>query len=282
MKRLRPVLTRARPDLTAALADKQAIELRHVMSMSTGLFYDFKPTDDPIYYGAPDRLKLAAETTPKRAPGEAFEYTDVNPILASATLGADAGMPLEKYAEGKLFHPMGMSHYAWERADDKGLVSSGWGLRLRAMDMAKVGQLVLNGGRWNGQQLVSQAAMRTLTAPTSAPWYGMYWWINDIVATEPEVHAMGFKGQFIVVLPQRNAVVVMTSMLPITGGLRESDNVLAIRKMVNEFVLPALDNPQHATPTPARQAALAAELRLAAQHRGQPGAPVDPTDQPKL
>jgi len=280
--RVAPWIERTHPNFHAALADKQAIELRHVMSMSTGLFYDFKPTDDPIYYGAPDRLKLAAETTPKRAPGEAFEYTDVNPILASATLGADAGMPLEKYAEGKLFHPMGMSHYAWERADDKGLVSSGWGLRLRAMDMAKVGQLVLNGGRWNGQQLVSQAAMRTLTAPTSAPWYGMYWWINDIVATEPEVHAMGFKGQFIVVLPQRNAVVVMTSMLPITGGLRESDNVLAIRKMVNEFVLPALDNPQHATPTPARQAALAAELRLAAQHRGQPGAPVDPTDQPKL
>lgn len=281
-EKIAPVLARVRPDLASALADKQAIELRHVMSMSTGLFYDFKPTDDPIYYGAPDRLKLAVETTPKRAPGEAFEYTDVNPILASATLGADAGMPLERYAEDTLFRPLGMSHFAWERADDKGLVSSGWGLRLRAMDMAKIGQLVLNGGRWNGRQLVSQAAMRTITAPTSAPWYGMYWWINDIVATEPEVHAMGFKGQFIVVLPQRNAVVVMTSMLPITGGLRESDNVLAIRKMVNEFVLPALDNPQHARPTPQRQAALEAELRLAAQQHGKPGAPVDPTDQPKL
>lgn len=281
-EKVAPILARARPDLEKALADKQAIELKHVLSMSTGLFYHFKPTDDPIYYGAPDRLKLAAETTPKVAPGTAFDYTDVNPILASATLGADAGMPLQDFAEARLFKPMGMTHYAWERADERGLVSSGWGLRLRAVDMAKLGQLVLTGGRWEGRQIVSQAWVRTMTAPTSAPWYGYYWWINDIVATEPETHAMGFKGQFIVVLPERNAVVVMTSMLPIEGGLRESQNVLAIRRMVNDYVLPALDNQAHAKPTPASRKALARELELASQHQGRAGAPADPTDTPKL
>lgn len=281
-EKIAPVLTQARPDLQQAFADKQSIELRHVLSMSTGLHYNFKPTDDPIYYGAPDRLKLAAETTPEKQPGQAFDYTDVNPILASATLGANAGMPLQAFAEQKLFKPMGMKHYAWERADDRGLVSSGWGLRLRAVDMAKVGMLVLSGGRWNGQQLVSQAWTRTMTAPASAPFYGLYWWINDIVATEPEVHAMGFKGQFIVVLPERNAVVVMTSMLPIEGGLRESKNVLAIRRLVNDFVLPALDNKDHATPSAERERALLAELERAAHTHGKPGAPVDPTDTPKL
>jgi CubicO group peptidase (beta-lactamase class C family) len=280
-EKIAPILTRVRPDLKDAFADKQAVELRHVLSMSSGLHYDFKPTDDPIYYGAPDRLKLAATTTVERPAGQSFDYTDVNPILASATLGADAGMPLQQYAEQTLFRPMGMSHYAWERADDRGLVSSGWGLRLRAVDMAKLGMLVLQGGRWNGQQLVSQAWVRTMTAPSSAPWYGLYWWINDIVSTEPEVHAMGFKGQFIVALPERNAVVVMTSMLPIEGGLRESKNVLAIRRMMNDFVLPALGNAAHATPTGAVRTALATELALAAQHRGRPGAPVDPTDEPK-
>jgi len=281
-EKVAPILVKARPDLKDAFANKQSIELRHVLSMSTGLHYNFKPTDDPIYYGAPDRLKLAAETTPQHPPGEAFDYTDVNPILASATLGADAGMPLQKFAEEKIFKPMGMTHYAWERADDKGLVSSGWGLRLRAVDMAKLGMLVLSGGRWNDRQIVSQAWARTMTAPSSAPWYGLYWWINDIVPTEPETHAMGFKGQFIVALPERNAVVVMTSMLPIEGGLRESKNVLAIRHMVKDFVLPALDNTAHAKPTPAARKALARELELAAQHQGKPGAPADPTDTPKL
>lgn len=281
-EKIAPILTRARPDLQAAFADKQAIELRHVLSMSTGLVYNFKPTDDPIYYGAPDRLKLAAETTPQGAPGAQFDYTDVNPILASATLGADAGMPLQQFAEERIFKPLGMTHYAWERADDKGLVSSGWGLRLRAVDMAKVGMLALSGGRWNGRQIVSQAWMRTMTAPSSAPFYGLYWWINDIVATEPEVHAMGFKGQFIVALPERNAVVVMTSMLPIDGGLRESKNVLEIRRMVRDYVLPALDNPRHVTASPAASRALRHELELAERSQGRPGAPVDPTDSPKL
>jgi CubicO group peptidase (beta-lactamase class C family) len=281
-EKVAPILSRVRPDLKDALADKQSVELRHVLSMSTGLHYDFKPTDDPIYYGAPDRLKLAAATTVERRPGQAFDYTDVNPILASATLGADAGMPLQQYVEQTLFKPMGMSHYAWERADDRGLVSSGWGLRLRAIDMAKLGILVLQGGRWENRQLVSQAWVRTMTAPSSAPWYGLYWWINDIVATEPEVHAMGFKGQFIVALPQRNAVVVMTSMLPIEGGLRESKNVLAIRQMVHDFVLPALDNAGHAKPSADTRRALKSELAIAAQHKGRAGAPVDPTDEPKL
>ena len=45
-------------------------------------------------------------------------------------------MPLQNFADEKIFKPMGMSHYAWERADERGLVSSGWGLRLRAVDMA--------------------------------------------------------------------------------------------------------------------------------------------------
>lgn len=281
-EKIAPILTKARPDLKEAFADKQAIELRHVLSMSTGLFYDFKPTKDPIYYGAPDRLKLAAQTKQKARPGQAFEYTDVNPILASATLGADAGMPLQDYAQARFFKPMRMAHYSWDRADERGLVSAGWGLRLRPVDMAKLGMLVLAGGRWEGRQLVSQAWMRTMTAPSSAPWYGMYWWINDIVATEPEIHAMGFKGQFIVALPERNAVVVMTSMLPIDGGLRESKNVLAMRKMMQDFVLPALDNKARALTTPERAKALAHELDLATQHQGVSGAPADPTDTPRL
>jgi len=140
-----------RPDLRAELADKRNIELKHVLSMSSGLHYDFKPKDDPIYYAAPDRLKLAAETNPKAEPGSAFEYTDINPILAAAMLSAAAHEPVEKYAQAHLFGPLGMKHAVWARADRSGLVSAGWGLRLRAVDMAKIGMLVLDHGRWQGR-----------------------------------------------------------------------------------------------------------------------------------
>ena len=129
----------SRPDLKDAVADKETSSLRNVLNMTTGLYYDFKPPNDPIYYEAPDRLKLAATTKPLLQPGRVFQYMDVNPILATAMLSAAAGKKLEDYAEEKVFKPLGMKNYAWSRADEKGLVSGGWGLRLRAVDMARLG-----------------------------------------------------------------------------------------------------------------------------------------------
>ncbi|GAB3626969.1 6-aminohexanoate hydrolase [Pandoraea terrae] len=276
------VLSQWRPDLAADFADKRSVELRHVLSMSSGLHYDFKPKDDPIYYTAPDRLKLAAATQPKEAPGARFEYTDINPILASAALSAAAGMPIERYAAQRLFAPMGMRNAVWDRADARGLVSAGWGLRLRPVDMAKIGMLVLDGGKWQGKQLVPKTWIAQMVSPTSAPDFGYYWWVNNIVRGEPEYDTMGFKGQFIVVLPQRHTVVVMTSLMSVDGGLRDAANVQTFRKMVNDYILPALDNKRHAKPSAASRTALRQELELAAQSRGVPGTSADPTDTPRL
>ncbi|VWB25534.1 serine hydrolase [Burkholderia arboris] len=272
-----------RPDLAGALADKRDIALKHVLSMSSGLHYDFSPKDDPIYYTAPDRLKLAASAAPKVAPGTAFEYTDVNPILAAAMLSAAAGEPVERYAQTHLFGPLGMKRAAWERADRTGLVSAGWGLRLRAVDMAKIGMLVLDGGRWQGRQVVPQQWIAEMTTPRVSPHFGYYWWINNIVESEPELGAMGFKGQFITVLPKRNAVVVMTGVLPVEGGLRDAENVKLFRRMVNGYILPALDGAASSVQASGgdARAALTRELDLSAHAEGVPGTQVDPTDLPK-
>ncbi|WP_175854141.1 serine hydrolase [Burkholderia anthina] len=273
-----------RPDLAGALADKRGIELKHVLSMSSGLHYDFSPKDDPIYYTAPDRLKLAVSAAPKVAPGTAFEYTDVNPVIASAMLSAAAGEPVERYAQTHLFAPLDMKRAAWERADHTGLVSAGWGLRLRAIDMAKLGMLVLDGGRWQGRQVVPQTWITQMTTPRVSPNFGYYWWINNIVASEPEFDAMGFKGQFITVLPKRNTVIVMTGVLPVDGGLRDAENVKLFRRMVNGYILPALDGgtaPGQRAGSGAARAALRDELEASARTAGVPGTQVDPTDLPK-
>nr|WP_244114838.1 serine hydrolase [Burkholderia cepacia] len=273
-----------RPDLGGALADKRGIELKHVLSMSSGLHYDFSPKDDPIYYTAPDRLKLAVSAASKVAPGTAFEYTDVNPILASAMLSAAAGEPVERYAQARLFAPLDMKRATWERADRTGLVSAGWGLRLRAVDMAKIGMLVLDGGRWQGRQVVPQAWIAQMTSPRGSAHFGYYWWINNIVESEPEFDAMGFKGQFITVLPKRNTVIVMTGVLPIDGGLRDAENVKLFRRMVNGYILPALDGRRASGPGSGgadTRAALRDELEVSARSAGVPGTQVDPTDLPK-
>jgi CubicO group peptidase (beta-lactamase class C family) len=283
---VKDVLEKSRPDLKEALADKGKVKLRNVLNMTTGLRYDFKPPNDPIYYEAPDRLKLAATTTPELEPGKVFQYMDVNPILATAMLSAAAGKKLEDYADEKLFKPLGMKHAAWVRADEKGLVSGGWGLRLRAVDMARLGMLALQDGRWEGKQVAPAAWVKSMTTGQSTPFFGYYWWVNNIIeggdegGTQPEFDTMGFKGQNIVVLPKHNAVVTMTSMLSPNGGLRDAQCLQIIRYMMSQYILPALDA-KRSEPSEAQKQALLSELQLAEDSKGVPGFSADPTDTPQ-
>jgi CubicO group peptidase (beta-lactamase class C family) len=280
---VKDVIGRYRPDLSDAVADKDKVKLWNVLSMTTGLYYDFKPPNDPIYYEAPDRLKLAATTKPLLEPGRVFQYMDVNPILATAMLSAAAGQKLEDYAETKVFKPLGMKHYAWTRADDKGLVSGGWGLRLRAVDMARLGLLALQRGRWEGKQIAPGAWMKAMTSGESTRFFGYYWWVNNILeggvegGDQPEFDTMGFKGQNIVVLPKYNAVVTMTSIMSPSGGLRDAACLQTLRYMMSEFILPALDR-KPSKPTETQKNALLEELQLAEDSKGVPGFALDPND----
>jgi CubicO group peptidase (beta-lactamase class C family) len=277
-----------RPDLKDAVADKDKVKLRNVLTMTTGLHYDFNPPDDPIYYTAPDRLKLAATTTPLLDPGKVFQYMDVNPILATAMLSQAAGEKLQDYAEEKVFKPLGMKHYVWGRADEKGLVSGGWGLRLRPIDMARLGILALQGGQWDGKQLVPADWIKQMTLGQGTHFFGYYWWVNNILEggmdgdDQPEFDAGGFKGQNIVVLPMYNAVVTMTSIMSPAGGLRDAQHLQTLRYMVNEYILPALDH-KPSTPADAQKKALLDELQLAEDSKGVPGFKLDPnnTDVPQ-
>ncbi|NML17328.1 serine hydrolase domain-containing protein [Azohydromonas caseinilytica] len=277
-----PRLAAARPDLTPALADKKAIELRHLMSMSSGLSYKLVEGTDTLYYGVKDRLAVAAGAGVRSAPGSDFDYIDVNPVLVGATVAQAAAQAEDRYARSRLFEPLGMAHYRWDGADGRGAVSGGWGLRLRSIDMAKLGQLMLQRGRWNGHQVVPESWVQRMTMPSGpATDYGYYTWVNNIVKSEHEFGAMGFKGQFITVLPQHNAVVVMNSIMSTDGGLRDAKYLQLYRRMVNEFVLPALRPAAPAVASAEREAALRRELELARQTQGVPGTALAFNDNPE-
>jgi CubicO group peptidase (beta-lactamase class C family) len=125
--------------------------------------------------------------------------------------------------------------------------TSNWGLRLRAVDMARLGMLALQKGSWEGKQVVPAAWVKSMTTGQSTPFFGYYWWINNIVeggvegGSQPEFDTMGFKGQNIVVLPKYDAVVTMTSMLSPNGGLRDAQCLQILRYLMSEYILPALD-----------------------------------------
>ncbi|MFM0011284.1 serine hydrolase [Paraburkholderia sediminicola] len=268
-----PLIAAARPDLANELVDKQDIELRHLLSMSSGLHYQTREGTDPLYYAAPDRLRVAVSSRAALPPGQTFDYIDVNPVLVGAAVSVAAREREDKFAEENLFKPLGMTHYRWDGVDKTGAVSGGWGLRLRPVDMAKIGMLMLDGGQWRGKQIVPQAWIRQMTtsSPAAAD-YGYYCWIHHVVEKgQPEFGAMGFKGQFITVLPAQHAVVVMTSLLPTDGGLRDATYLNLYRRMVNDFILPALAPAQKPVESAARTDALRAELARSKQVRGVPG-----------
>lgn len=274
-------IMKARPEFEGALADKQGIELRHLLAMSSGLYYKQTEGTDPLYYAAPDRLQVAMTTTARVPPATTFEYTDVNPVLVGTAIATAAGEPEDRFAESRLFQPLGMKNYRWTGADRNGSVSGGWGLRLRAVDLAKLGLLMLHGGEWQGRQVVPKAWVEQMATPQGpARDYGYYCWINHIVDTEREFGAMGFKGQFITVLPEENAVVVMTSILPTDGGLRDATYINLYRRIVNDWVLPAMHAHVEPAAAAAGQEALNDELALSARTAGVPGTALADNDAP--
>ena len=282
-EKVAPRIASARPEFKEALTDKQNIELRHLLSMSSGLYYKTTEGTDPLYYLAPDRLKVALGTEARIPPETRFDYTDVNPVLAGATVSAAAGKPEDKFAEERLFKPLGMKNYHWTGLDETRSVSGGWGLRLRAIDMAKLGLVMLDGGRWQDKQIVPASWIEQMkTSSATAKDYGYYCWISHVVESEPEFGAMGFKGQFITVLPKQHAVVVMTSILPTDGGLRTATYLNMYRRMVNDYILPAMADGKKTASTEGSQEALRKELELSRQTMGVAGTAEAPNDAPEL
>ena len=267
-------LARDHPDLTPALQDKQAIELGHLLSMSSGLFYTLTGPADPLA-NPPNRLQIALTAAAKAAPATVFNYTIVSPDARRAAITAASGVPIDQFAEERLLKPLQMENYGWTGADQTGVVSGGSGLRLRAMDIAKLGVMMLHGGRWQGEQIVPQAWIREMSTPkATARDYGYFCWINHVVETEPAFGAMGFRGQFMTILPKRNAVIVMTSLLPETGGVKDAAFLQLYRRMVNDYVLPALQGATAASFTGSAQQALRQEPERGAEPAGQSHPPV--------
>lgn len=146
-------------------------------------------------------------------PGTVFSYNTGNMEVVSAIISKTTGMSEEDFAKKNLFEPLGITKYKWPKNPD-GYSMGGSGLAMRPRDMAKIGQLMLQNGKWNGKQVVSAKWVTEATAPivtsTSIPVcsYGYNWWINPKIKM---YFALGLYGQTIYVVPQQNMVVVFTA-----------------------------------------------------------------------
>ncbi|MCB2109328.1 MAG: serine hydrolase [Rhodobacteraceae bacterium] len=212
--------------------DLAKIQLRHILTMTSGLKWDertFPYTDarnsESLMDAAPDRVRYILSQPAATAPGSAWRYSGGDTALAAQVIARATGMPIEDYAQAKLFAPLGIARFDWVK-DRDGTAIAASGLRLTPRDMAKIGQLMLDGGVYDGRRILSRNLADAVvggtvsTQPSAAATqpctmhYGYFWWVMP--ACDGRGHpewfaAMGNGGQRIVVVPSRRIVAVTTT-----------------------------------------------------------------------
>jgi CubicO group peptidase (beta-lactamase class C family) len=204
-------------------SEKERIQLLHALTMSMGLqWVEATPAtgdynnDEARMHMAPDPRRYVLGLAMTAPAGKEFFYNTGALTLVSAIIRKATGRPLDEFARATLFEPLGITDVEWIRV--KGDTDAGGGLRLRPRDMAKIGQLVLSGGRWNDRQIVSKGWIEASTAPkieaTGGLFYGYLWWLGWSLLNGREVHwagALGRGGQSIRIVPELDLVVVVTA-----------------------------------------------------------------------
>lgn len=223
---------------------KREITLKHVLQMSTGLettsFYNYGR-----WAASRDWAKFAIDMPLLADPGERMIYSTGVSHLASIMLTKATGVSTMAFAREHLFDPLGINAVRWTRGP-QGYFTGGNNVALRPRDMLKLGQLVLQRGSYNGEQLISEAWIEEATrfyfrSRYSGHDYGYYWW-GDTFGGYETVFAWGYGGQYIFVIPEVDMVVVCTSNLENRPrGINHND---AIFDLLANYVLPTVLDPE--------------------------------------
>jgi CubicO group peptidase (beta-lactamase class C family) len=212
------------PEYTEIIKDrKKQIQLKHLLTMSAGFFWNenlipssSNRNDAQAMHRSTDLIRYCLEKPMVHQPGERFVYHSGLSVILGEILKRSTKIPLDKFAETYLFNPLGISAYKWSKTQG-GLIETGGGLALCPRDMAKFGQLYLNGGKWDNKQIVSEKWVKESTHPhikTTYAAYGYQWWIRNFKINDRQIdsfYAIGNAGQFIFVFPELDTVVVSTA-----------------------------------------------------------------------
>lgn len=209
------------PNRTIANQDegKEKITVRNLTGNVNGLESGCLDGDEPTIramISTPDWVQHALDRKMVQEPGKQFCYDSPGMHLLSAILQETTGMTALEFARQYLFEPLGIKEAIWE-GDPQGY-TRGWGdLHLKPQDAAKIGYLILNHGKWDGEQVVPADWVEEAVKPQVSAGeddYGYGWWIS-----ENSYGANGRGGQHIFVVPSLNAIVVST------GGGFEYDQI---------------------------------------------------------
>jgi CubicO group peptidase (beta-lactamase class C family) len=204
---------------------RQAMTLQDLLTMRSGIDWNEEiPYDDPEntcvqLEASDDWIRFVLERPMREEPGTRFDYNSGVSVLLGKIVGVATGTRVDAWTAERLFAPLGIRDWYWKITPD-GEVDTEGGLYLRPHDLARIAYLVLRNGRWKDRQVVSEAWIRE----SARPWvrfpdtefgtpvgYGYQWWL-DLVDGEPlTIAGSGFGGQFPVVVPEKDLVVVFNA-----------------------------------------------------------------------
>ncbi|TMI75495.1 MAG: serine hydrolase [Bacteroidetes bacterium] len=236
------------------------IKIKHLLTMNSGHAEDtlgkMRDAKDKTWTKAYLELPVQFE------PGTHFLYNTGNTYMLGAIVHKVTGQTLEEYLEPRLFHPLGIEKYDWEKSPD-GLNTAGYGLRIKTEDIARFGQLYLQKGKWKGKEILTEAwvheatSYQTKSQEGNGDWaqgYGYQFW-----RCKPGFYrGDGAYGQFCIVMPEQDAVLAITSeswdmqksmltawenLLPAMqpGSIANNEaDLIVLKKDLNELVLPVV------------------------------------------
>ena len=230
---------------------KKDLTTRHLLTMSSGFEWDewSYPYTSSLnsYYQmehSSNWTRFVLELPLIHTPGSIFTYNTANSIIQGDIIHNVCEQAADQWAESVLFEPLEITSYSWTKQNN-GLPQTGGGLSLRPRDLAKIGFLLINAGKWQNQQIISQSWIEQSIIPAVTIWsgvkYGFNWWLRslpDINNFEPQdndiIYGFGYAGQYLFIIPRLEMIVVCTSW-------NENELDSAPLGILYEFVLPAID-----------------------------------------
>ena len=168
----------------------ETITVRHLLMMSSGVRFN-----EAGAITGNDWTRQYMEAGNSFSPGASFEYNSMNSYILSAIVTKITGETLTEYLKPRLFEPLGIDRVFWELSPEN-ISKGGWGLFIRLEDMAKLGRLYMQGGVWEGRQIIpadfveQSVKVQISTKMEHCKYYGYHVWVND----DRGVYAFSFNG----------------------------------------------------------------------------------------
>lgn len=209
-------------DRTRLASGAAGITLDNAMHMGSGIRLDKEKVKElrrqPALLKGQGQIQAYMQfTAPISEQGVKFKYQASDPAMTMQVVEAVVPGSAKDFIKKELLGRMGITSYGWQ-ADISGLPKSAAGCSMRSRDMLKMGMLILDGGKWNGEQLIPKKFVERATSPIKlaygTSYYGYFWWVDNFKVGENTYHCKegrGAGGQFILMFPELELIAVITA-----------------------------------------------------------------------